>query len=79
MNITLSADEKLIARAREYAQANDTTLNQMLRDYMDRVTGQVDRAEAAARFQEIARTHAGRSSRGYRFNRNSIHSREADE
>ena len=32
-NITLSADENLIASARVYAQAHGTTLNDLIRDY----------------------------------------------
>jgi NRPS condensation-like uncharacterized protein len=41
-NITLSADEKLIASARTYAQAHGTTLNDLIRDYLKVVTGQRD-------------------------------------
>ena len=33
-NITLSADENLIASARAYAQAHGTTLNDLIRDYL---------------------------------------------
>jgi hypothetical protein len=75
MNITLSADEKLIARARKYAEAHDTTLNQLIRDYMERITGGLDPEQAAREFVEIARTHAGRSEPGFRFDRNAVHQR----
>ena len=33
-NITLSADENLIARAREQARARQTTLNQLVRQWL---------------------------------------------
>lgn len=76
MNLTLSADEELIAKARAYAQAHNTTLNQMLRDYMRRVTGQLDRPQVAAEFAQNARLRPGRSEEGFRFDRESIHKRE---
>jgi hypothetical protein len=36
-NITLSADEELIRRAREQARARKTTLNQLFRDWLGEV------------------------------------------
>jgi len=75
MNITLSADAELIARARAYARARGTTLSQLLRDYMARLTGQLDPAEAADEFVQVARTHAGRSAKGFVFDRQAIHDR----
>jgi uncharacterized protein DUF6364 len=75
MNITLSADEKLIARARAYAQAHNTTLTQMVREYMERLTGQVSAEEAAKEFRTTALSHPGRSPEGFRFDREAIHER----
>ena len=34
VNITLSAEEGLVARARAYAQTRNTTVNQLIRDYL---------------------------------------------
>lgn len=75
MNITLTADEKLIAKARAYAQAHSTTLNQMVRDYLERITGQIDSEEAARGFAELALTCPGRSDADFRFDREAIHIR----
>jgi uncharacterized protein YhdP len=75
VNITLSADEKLVAKARAYAEAHNTTLNQLLRDYMERITGMLDGDQAAREFIEFTRSHAGRSEPGFRFDRNAIHER----
>ena len=75
MNITLSADAELIAQARAYARARGTTLNKLLRDYMARLTGQLDPAAAADEFVRVARTHAGRSPGGFVFDREAIHDR----
>jgi predicted HicB family RNase H-like nuclease len=39
MNVTLSIDEKLLARARELAHERGTSVNQLVRDYLERLTG----------------------------------------
>ena len=75
-NITLSADDKLIADARAYAQAHDTTLNQLVREYLTRISGQFDSEEAAGEFAALARTGAGRSAEDWTFDRGEIHRRE---
>ena len=74
-NITLSADEDLIASARAYAQARNTTLNQLIRDYLARITGQLDVEEAAQEFAALARSRPGRSQSDWAFDRRRIHRR----
>lgn len=44
-NITLSADRDLIAKAREKAAGEHTTLNQKFRTWLSAYTGQDGRAE----------------------------------
>ncbi len=75
VNITLSADEDLIAKARAYAQARNTTLNQLVRDYLQRVTGQIDPKRAAEEFAELAQSRPGRSDPGFVFDRGAAHVR----
>ena len=75
MNITLSADEKLVAKAREYAQAHNTTLNQLIRDYLERITGHLDPEQAAEGFIKLARMCPGCSDPGYVFDREALHRR----
>jgi hypothetical protein len=75
MNITLSADERLIARARAYAQAHGTTLNQLVRDYLQRITGELSPEEVAEEFVRLAKLAPGPADPGYRFDRNAIHER----
>lgn len=77
MNITLSADAELIRRARAYAQERHTTLNQMVRDYLENVVGGMAPEEVAERFGEIARSRPGRSPAGWKFDRNAIHRHDA--
>jgi len=38
MNVTLSIDEKLLARARELAHERGTSVNQLVRDYLERLS-----------------------------------------
>jgi hypothetical protein len=75
MNITLSADDKLVARAREYARAHGTTLNQLVRDYLERITGHLNPEEAAEEFLRLTKLARGPVDPEYRFDRNAIHER----
>ncbi len=75
MNITLSADPELVKKVREYATKNGTTLNRLIREYMEQVIGEKDADSAAAEFSQLAREKAGRSPEGYRFDRDAVHQR----
>jgi len=75
MNITLTAHEDLIAKAREYAVAHNTTLNQLIRDHLERLVGLPDGEQVAAEFADLARNHAGRSEDGFVFDRGAVHVR----
>lgn len=63
-NITLSADEQLIARARKKASTAQTTLNVEFRKWLATYAGTQDTA-AVARFRDVmkqlAQVDAGRS------------------
>ena len=76
VNVTLSADADLVRRTREYATRHGTTLNQLVRDHMETLTGRLSAAEAAEAFAEVARTSPGCSPEGYRFNRDDTHTRQ---
>lgn len=72
MNITLSIDEQLASRARKRAQALGKSLNQLIRDYLQRVAGGDDPERSIEEFRELSgKGH----SRGWRFDRNEIHER----
>ncbi len=75
MNVTLSVDEQLLARARKKANALGKSLNQMIRDYLQTLAG-VDDPERS--LDEFRRLSGKGNSRGWRFNRDEIHSRKDD-
>lgn len=72
MNVTLSIDEQLVSRARKKAAALGKSLNQLIRDYQQRLAGGDDPERSIEEFKRLSgRGH----SRGWRFNRSEIHER----
>jgi hypothetical protein len=72
MNVTLSIDEQLVARARKKADALGKSLNQLVRDYLQRLAGGDDPERSIEEFQRLSGLG---HSRGWRFNRDEIHDR----
>jgi hypothetical protein len=72
MNVTLSIDDQLVARARKKAEALGKSLNQMIRDYLQTVAGADDPDRDIEEFRRLSGTG---HSRGWRFNRDEIHER----
>ncbi len=74
MNLTLSIDQQLVAKARKRANAVGKSLNQLIRDYLESLAGGDDHERSIEEFQNLS----GRgNSRGWRFNRDEIHNRQA--
>jgi len=72
MNVTLSIDEQLVARARKKADALGKSLNQLIRDYLQKLAGGDDPERSIDEFRSLS----GRgNSRSWRFDRNEIHER----
>jgi len=78
MNITLSADAEMIKKVREYAREHNTSLNQLVRDYLTRVTGGSDAEKAANEFLQLAKTMPGCSDNGFKFSRDAIYDRSSN-
>jgi hypothetical protein len=74
MNITLSVDERLVRRARKKADALGKSLNQLVREYLERLAGSDDAERDVAELRQLSRTSRGRT-RGWRFNRDELHDR----
>jgi hypothetical protein len=72
VNVTLSIDDQLVARARKKAKALGKSLNQLIRDYLQTVAGGDD---AERSIEEFKRLSGQGRSRGWRFNREEIHER----
>ena len=62
MNVTLSIDEKLLARARELAHQRGTSVNQLIRDYLERLTGRSGPEEVMEQLERLWSEHEGRSN-----------------
>jgi Family of unknown function (DUF6364) len=72
MNVTLSIDKQVVARARKKADALGKSLNQLIRDYLQTLAGGDDPERSVEEFRSLS---ARGNSRGWRFNRNEIHER----
>jgi hypothetical protein len=72
MNVTLSIDDQVVARARKKAESLGKSLNQLIRDYLERLAGSEDPERSIEEFKRLS----GRgSSRGWRFDRDELHDR----
>ncbi|NBB90529.1 MAG: hypothetical protein GVY23_04895, partial [Spirochaetes bacterium] len=59
MNITLSADDALVRKARRFAQEHETSLNQLIRYYLEHPVGEFPLDEAAREYAAVASTRLG--------------------
>lgn len=72
MNVTLSIDDQVLARARKKAESLGKSLNQLIRDYLDRLAGNDDPERSIEEFKRLSgRGH----SHGWRFDRDETHER----
>ena len=73
MNVTLSIDEQTLSRARQLAQQRGTSLNQMIRDYLDSLTAR-DPVQVVAELRRLWQEEEGDSG-GWKWNREEIYDR----
>jgi Family of unknown function (DUF6364) len=73
-NLTLSLDEKTIERARSAAQAMGTSLNQIVREHIERLSGADQRQAEHDAFEARAKAGKGRLN-GWKFDREEANSR----
>jgi hypothetical protein len=74
MNVTLSVDEEVIRRARRRAEVLGTSVNQLVREYLEQLAGKTDPNEDAAEFERLSRLAQG-DSHGWKLNREELHER----
>ena len=73
-NITLSIDERLVRGARKKAEAMGKSLNQLVREYFERLAGSDDAERDVAELRQLSRNSSGHA-RHWRFKRDELHER----
>jgi hypothetical protein len=66
MNLTLSIDERLVERARAIAREQGTSLNALIRDYLELLAGQASGQTVLEQFEEMWLAPGASSGRGVR-------------
>jgi hypothetical protein len=61
MNITLSVDDELVARAREVAQRQGSSLTDLIRRYLETIAGRTSGETCADEMRELWREQPGHS------------------
>jgi len=74
MNVTLSIDDEVMQRARRRAEVLGTSVNQLVREYLEQLAGKTDPNEDAAEFERLSLLAKG-DSRGWKFDREQLHER----
>ncbi len=74
MNVTLSIQDEVIQEARRRAEAMGTSVNQLIREYLEQLAGKSDPDANASEFERISRMSRG-NPRGWKFNREELHER----
>jgi len=62
MNLTLSIDDKLAGRAREVARQQGTSLNALVRDFIEKLAGERGGEDLAAELERCWRETPGHST-----------------
>jgi len=74
-NITLAVDEEVLATVRAYAARNNTTVNALVREHLERIARQEDKAaQARQRLVELA-AQSPMQTGSWRWNRDEIYDR----
>ncbi|MCK9213583.1 MAG: DUF6364 family protein [Rhodoferax sp.] len=74
MNITLSVDEQVAARAREAAKKLGKSLNQVVRDYLEQLAGSARRGQSWDQFEQRCLQSSAKLD-GWQFNRDEANER----
>jgi antitoxin component of RelBE/YafQ-DinJ toxin-antitoxin module len=74
MNITLAIDDDLVREARKVAKAMGKSLNQLVREYLEQISGRGHPERDVEELRALSEEGRGRS-RGWRFDRDELHER----
>jgi len=72
MNITLSVDEKIIEEARKVASSMGKSLNELIREDLERLTRKHRRDQDFGEFKSLK---GQGNSQGWKFDRDELHER----
>ena len=72
MNLTLSVPDSVLEHARVIAHEQGTSVNALVRNYLERLTGRADGEELSERFTQLWSSRAGHSDR-QRFSRDELY------
>lgn len=73
MNVTLSVDDRVVAEARRFAAVRGTSLNQLVRDFLEELTRVDDGESVVARLDALWADESYRSQSSWR--REELHER----
>ena len=74
VNVTLSIDDDTLARARDLASRRGTSLNQLIRDYLDELASDLSPEEMLGELADLWATSSGDSG-GRGWTREELHER----
>ena len=74
MQLTVSVDEKVLERAQQRAGARGTSVDELVREYVEQLAGSLTPDDAADQWEKLCRETRG-NSLGWKFNRDEIHER----
>jgi antitoxin component of RelBE/YafQ-DinJ toxin-antitoxin module len=74
MKVTLSIDDEIVRQATRRAEAMGTTVSQLVREYLEQFAGKPASDADVAEFEQVSRAAKG-NSRGWKFNRETLHER----
>ena len=75
MKLTLSIADEVMGEARRRAEAMGTSVNQLVREYLEQFAGKADPDADAAEFERLSHAAAGNSG-GWKFDREELHERK---
>ena len=74
MNLTLSVDDEIVQKARQRAEQLGTSVNQMVREFLEQLAGKSDTSRDADEFARLSKLAQG-DSKGWKVNRDEAHER----
>jgi hypothetical protein len=74
MSLTLSVEDEVVESARQRAKVLGTSVNQLVREYLEQLAGKRDPDADAAEFEKLSRLANG-NSHGWKFDRDELYER----